>query len=91
MDQVGFRQIDFSLADSFRFFKSGRFLFNHGVFDTISNLIIRSQSDSANLRQLKLRLVDLNITDIHSFKFLRFTTFGCKDIEIRKSDFVRIN
>ena len=49
MDQVGFRQIDFSSADSVRFFKSGRFLFNHGVFDTISNLIIRSQSDSANL------------------------------------------
>ena len=29
MDQVGFRQIDFSSAYLVRFFRSGRLLFNH--------------------------------------------------------------
>ena len=42
--------------------------------------------DPVNLLNFKLKTIRSN--RIHSLKYLRFTTLGCKDIGIRKSEFV---
>ena len=57
------------------------------VFATNSNLIIpiSLQPYGANLWYFKLRLLSISI---NSLKYLRSTTMGYKDIEIRKSEFV---
>ena len=56
------------------------------VFAKNSNLLIpiSLQPDAANLLYFKLILP----ISIISLKYLRFTTLGYKDIEIRKSEFV---
>ena len=58
------------------------------VFATISNFSIPTslQPDGLNIWYIKLRLFDQ--TEFIVWINKRFTTFGCKDMQIRKSEFV---
>ena len=63
------------------------------VFATNSNFLIpiSMQPDVANLWYFKPLIFQTCIiwsNRIHSLKYLRFTTLGCKDKGIRKSEFV---
>ena len=57
------------------------------VFDANSNfrILISVQPNGLNLQNFKLRI---STNRIHSLKYLRFTRLDCKDIRIRKSEFV---
>ena len=59
----------------------------NGVFATNSNFLITIAlpPDGMKLWYFKLILLELQI---HSLKYIRFRTLGCKDIGIRKSEFV---
>jgi len=47
-------------------------------------------SHGVNLLYFKLRLFELEFNRIHSLKYIRFTTLGCIDIRLSKSEFVAI-
>ena len=59
--------------------------YNLGI-ESLEQNQISLEPDVVNLWYLKLRLIDL--TWIHSLKYLKYATFGSKDIVIKKSEFV---